>query len=81
MLSFLCWKLFEEQTSAYKESVVGNNPGKKVSIEAGSDLGWYKYIGEKGIAIAVEGFGLSAPMQDIRTEFGFDADAILERIL
>ncbi|MEL7431543.1 MAG: transketolase [Chlamydiota bacterium] len=81
VVSFLCWELFEKQTPAYKASVVGNDPGTKVSIEAGSDLGWYKYIGEEGIAIAIDTFGESARMQDLQTEFGFQADAILERIL
>ncbi|MEM8628782.1 MAG: transketolase [Chlamydiota bacterium] len=81
VVSFVCWELFEQQDTGYKQTVVGNNPGKKVSIEAGSDLGWYKYIGEEGIAIALEGFGMSAPMPDLQAEFGFHADAIVERIL
>lgn len=81
VVSFVCWKLFDAQSASYKETILGNKPGKKVSIEAGSDLGWYKYIGEDGVAVCMESFGLSAPMQDLRMEFGFDADVILERIL
>ena len=40
-----------------------------------------KYIGKEGIAICMEGFGLSAPAADLAEEFGFTVDAILERIL
>jgi transketolase len=81
VISMPCWRLFELQDDSYQESVVGGDLGKRVSIEAGSDLGWYKYIGRSGIAICMESFGASAPSSALATEFGFTADQIVERIL
>lgn len=81
VVSMPCWELFEAQDASYKESIVGKDLGVRVSIEAGSDLGWYKYIGLKGIAICMESFGASAPASLLATEFGFTADQIVERIL
>lgn len=81
VISFPCWKLFESQSQEYKDSVIGGDLGKRVSIEAGVDMGWYKYIGLDGIAIAMDGFGASAPASDLAKEFGYTVDAILERVL
>lgn len=81
VVSMPCWELFDQQPADYKASVFGGDLGQRVSIEAGSELGWHKYIGMDGIAIAMEGFGASAPASDLAKEFGFTVDAILERIL
>jgi transketolase len=81
VISFPCWELFEQQPEAYKELVLGGDLGIRVSIEAGVDFGWHKYIGRKGIAICMEGFGASAPAHELAEEFGFTVDAIVERLL
>jgi len=81
VVSMPCWELFDNQPADYKLSVLGGNIGKRVSIEAASDLGWHKYIGLDGIAICVEGFGASAPYRELTQEYGFTIESILERIL
>jgi transketolase len=81
VISMPCWELFELQSPAYKSSLFGGNVGKKVSIEAGVEQGWHKYIGSDGITISIESFGASAPMRDLAEHFGFTPTAILERIL
>ncbi len=81
VISFPCWELFEAQSEEYKQSVLGGDIGLRVSIEAASDFGWSKYIGVDGVAVSVEGFGHSAPIEDLRQEHGFTTDGILERIM
>jgi len=81
VVSFPCWELFEKQPQEYKNSIVEGDLGVRVSIEAAVDFGWHKYIGREGIAICMEGFGLSAPAPELAQEFGFTADAIVERLL
>ena len=81
VISMPCWEIFEKQPQDYKDSIFGGNLGKRVSIEAGVELGWHKYIGSEGIAIAQETFGASAPARDLAQYFGFTVEAILERIL
>lgn len=80
VVSMPCWELFDKQSNEYKQSITGGNIGLRVSIEAGSELGWHKYIGIDGIAICMEQFGASAPQSALAKEFGFTIDAILERI-
>jgi transketolase len=81
VISMPCWELFEKQEADYKESIFGGDLGKRVSIEAGVDLGWHKYIGRDGIAICLERFGDSAPYRALQKEYGFTVEDILERIL
>ncbi|MCE2982355.1 MAG: transketolase, partial [Parachlamydia sp.] len=81
VVSMPSWDLFEKQSSDYKESVFGGDIGKRVSIEAGVDLGWHKYIGREGVAIAMERFGASAPASVLAKEYGFTVEDILDRIL
>lgn len=81
VVSMPCWALFEKQPENYKKSIVDGDLGVRVAIEAASEFGWHRYIGRGGIAICMEGFGHSAPMADLAQEFGFTADAIVERLL
>ncbi len=81
IVSMPCWELYEKQDPEYKASVFGGDIGKRVSIEAGVDLGWYKYIGLDGVAICMEKFGDSAPASVLAKEFGFNVEDILTRIL
>ena len=81
VVSMPCWAIFEAQSAAYKESIVGGHLGVRVAIEAAVEFGWNKYIGRDGIAICMEGFGASAPAADLAQEFGFTVDAIVERLI
>ena len=81
VISMPCCEIFDKQSDEYKEQLLGADTGKRVSIEAGQDLCWDKYIGLEGIPIGIETFGISAPLRDVAHEFGFTVEAILERIL
>ncbi|MCH9624953.1 MAG: Transketolase [Chlamydiales bacterium] len=81
VVSMPCWEIFEQQEEAYRTSITKGDLGTRVSIEAGVDLGWHKYIGSEGIAICLESFGASAPASALTEEYGFAIDPILERIL
>jgi transketolase len=78
VVSMPSWELFEKQPVSYKKSLL---QGKmKVSIEAGVEQGWHKYIGAEGLAIALSWFGESGSASDLAVRFGFTKKAILERI-
>ncbi len=81
VISMPCWELYEMQNPEYKDSVLGGNLGKRVSIEAGVEQGWHKYIGSDGIAICMDSYGASAPASMLAKEFGFTVESIMENIL
>lgn len=78
LVSMPSQELFEAQTSAYKESVLPSNIRKRIAIEAGSTLGWYKYVGLDGIVIGLDEFGLSAPFAQLYEYFRITADRIVD---
>ncbi|MBM3193595.1 MAG: transketolase [Chlamydiae bacterium] len=80
VVSMPCHRLFEDQGYDYKTYVLGGSLAKRVSIEAGVSFGWSKYIGPEGIAISIDEFGRSAPINDVMRYFGFTVDQIMERI-
>ena len=53
----------------------------KVTIEAGVQMGWNKYIGPKGHFIGMSSFGASAPYETLYEKFGITADAVVEAVL
>lgn len=78
VVSMPSWELFERQASSYKQMIL---QGKiKVSIEAGVDQGWHKYIGADGIAIAITWFGESGSISDLAERFGYTKEAIVKKI-
>ncbi|KAJ6802242.1 putative transketolase, chloroplastic [Iris pallida] len=77
VVSLVSWELFDEQTDAYKESVLPEAVTARVSIEAGSTLGWQKYVGSKGKAIGIDRFGASAPAGIIYREYGITAENVV----
>ncbi len=69
-------KIFDEQTQAYRDSVL--LPGvPKVAIEAGSTLGWWKYVGSHGSVIGLDRFGASAPAATVQRELGISAENVV----
>ncbi|NBH31982.1 transketolase [Clostridiaceae bacterium] len=70
--------VFEEQTEAYKESVLPKAVRKRLAVEALSGFGWHRYVGLDGALITMDGFGSSAPAAKLFEHFGFTVDHILE---
>lgn len=73
--------LFLKQPKSYKDSVLPNEIRKRVSVEALSTFGWDKVVGLDGITIGMEGFGASAPAEELFKKFGFTVDNIVEKSL
>ena len=78
VVSFPSWKIFEEQSAGYKASVLPAGVAK-LAVEAGSTLGWWKYVGLDGDVIGLDRFGASAPGPKVLAELGFGADSIAAR--
>jgi transketolase len=78
VVSFPSWKIFEEQSAEYKASVLPAGV-PKLAVEAGSTLGWWKYVGADGDVIGLDRFGASAPGKKVMTELGFSAENVASR--
>jgi len=81
VLSAPCLELFDKQPTEYKKSVWGSQKTVKVAIEAAADMGWYKYIGNKGLFFGVvDSFGHSAPAKDLFDFFGLTPEKIAPQV-
>jgi len=79
VVSFPCWELFEKQSAEYKEQVFPKHIKKRLSVEAGSVLGWNKYVTDEGDIIGMTTFGESAPAEELYKVFGFTVDNVIKR--
>jgi transketolase len=70
------WELFEQQNKAYKDSVLPPAVKARVAVEAGIEMGWSKYIGDKGVFVGICTFGESAPYKICYEKFGITADGV-----
>ena len=77
-VSLPSWELFDSQDDDYRQSVVPDGV-KKLAVEAGTPLGWERYVGEGGDVIGIDGFGASAPGKDLAPRYGFTVDNVLAR--
>ena len=77
VVSMPCWEWFEDQDEAYRESVLPKAVTARVSIEAGSVMGWLKYVGADGATIGIDHFGASAAAAKCFEEFGFTVDNVV----
>ncbi|MEO7015235.1 MAG: transketolase [Leifsonia sp.] len=74
VISAPCLEWFEEQSDEYKESVLPSSVKARVSIEAGLDLTWRKYVGDHGRSVSIEHFGASADYKTLFREFGITTE-------
>ena len=77
VVSMPSWELFERQDEAYRDSVLLPDVTARVSVEAGSVIGWDRYVGGNGARIGMHSFGASAPIKDLLKKFGFAAENVL----
>ena len=78
VVSVPCFELFDKQSAEYKADVIGEST-VKIAVEAAIELGWRKFIGDKGLFVGLDGFGLSGPYQEVYAKFGITAEAVAEK--
>jgi transketolase len=79
VVSMPSWSLFDQQPVFYKLTVLPDNVIKRLAVEAGTSLGWERYVGRYGDVVGIDRFGASAPYKRIKEEFGFTAERIADR--
>ncbi len=80
LINMLSFEVFENQDEEYKRNLIPKEVKRRVAIEAGRGMCWYKYVGEDGLVISIETFGKSAPGDVLMDYFGFTPEKILGRI-
>ena len=79
VVSMPSWDLFDVQPQAYRDSVLPPGIRPRLAVEAGSPQGWHRYVGDGGDIIGIEGFGASAPGDEVLAHYGFSVENICTR--
>jgi transketolase len=77
VVSVPCFELFERQSAAYQQRVLGTET-TRIAVEAAVRMGWDRFIGSDGRFVGMKGFGASAPAEQLYEAFGITAEAIVE---
>ncbi len=76
LVSMPSTEVFEMQEEAYRESVLPRAVRRRVAVEAGATLSWWRYVGTDGRVIGLDQFGASGKGPELFAHFGFTAERI-----
>jgi transketolase len=79
VVSMPCWELFADQPADYRDEVLPPDVHARLSVEPGVELGWSRWVGDRGDSISIEHFGASAPGPTVLEEFGYNLDNVVAR--
>ena len=80
VVSIPCWEKYFQLNKKERANIIPLDFGLRVSIEAGTTLGWERLTGENGLNIGIDHFGASASHKDLAEEFGFVPEKIESQI-
>jgi transketolase len=81
VVSFPSWELFEQQSESYQESVLGPHGTPRLSVEAGTTIGWERYTGSNGRSVGIDTFGASGPGSKVMAHYGFTKEHVVAEAL
>jgi transketolase len=79
VVSLPCRELFKTQDASYRDAVLPRGI-PRVSVEAGTTLGWEGWVGEDGVSIGIDHFGASAVDKVLAEKFGFTGQHVASAI-
>jgi transketolase len=79
VVSMPCWELFEAQPTEYRDEVLPPDVKARLSVEAGVELGWKRWVGDEGGSVALDRFGASAPGTTVLERLGYTVDNVVVR--
>ncbi|MGH8328795.1 MAG: transketolase family protein, partial [Steroidobacteraceae bacterium] len=59
LISMPSTQVFEAQDEAYREEVLPHTVRRRLAVEAGATLSWWRYVGREGRVIGIDRFGAS----------------------
>ena len=77
VVSMPSWELFDRQPASYRETVLPPELKARVAIEAGTKVGWERYVGLEGAVVGMDRFGASAPAEVLYEKFGITAEDVV----
>jgi len=80
LVSMPSWELFAAQPESYRDAVLPPSIRVRVAVEAGGPMGWSRWTTDDGTMIGMEGFGASAPGEQLFQEFKLTPDHVVQTV-
>jgi len=71
-------ELFAAQERSYQDTVLPPAVTRRVAIEAGASMSWYRWVGSQGAIVGIDRFGASGPYAEVLKYFGFTVENLVE---
>ena len=78
VVSMPSMEMFEKQDAAYRDSVLPPTIRRRLAIEAGAPMSWYRWVGLEGDVVGMTTFGASGPSADVLKHFGFTVENMVD---
>jgi transketolase len=78
VVSMPCWEAFEAQGHEHRDAVLPPQVTRRLSVEAGTTLGWDRYARHHH---GIDTFGESGPADALAEHFGFTVEAVVAKYL
>jgi transketolase len=79
VVSMPCWELFAAEAQEYRDEVLPPGVAARLAIEPGVELGWHRWVGDRGGVVGLERFGESAPGTEVLERLGYTVDNVVAR--
>ena len=80
VVSMPSFEIFAQQPLEYRKEVLPDSCRKRVAVEAGCSLPWYRHVGLDGAVVGIDRFGLSAPGEQVLQELGIHAKEVVDKV-
>ncbi|MEO5362822.1 MAG: transketolase [Magnetococcus sp. DMHC-8] len=81
VVSMPSWELFAELSETDRERVLAPRGTPRLAVEAGSAMGWHRWVGERGAVVAMDQFGASGPGEKVMQKHGFSVENLVNTAL
>ena len=76
VVSMISQFLFDKQDASYKEKILPSNITKRLAVEMGASMPWYKYASN---VLGIDEYGASMPLKYIHETYGFTVENIYNK--
>ena len=80
VVSMPCMEAFADLPADERDRVLPPEVRTRVAIEAGSTLGWERWVGDGGAIVGIDRFGASAPASMIQQELGLTPERVADEV-
>lgn len=73
--------MVSRRAAASRDAVLPPSIRRRLAVEAGAPMPWYRWVGLEGDVVGMTTFGASGRSQDVLNHFGFTVENVVDHAL